>query len=76
MMSVIRLEPPGYHSVAPAGTALVVFALIATLAGAELLRACGSPSAESWRRRLQVATLPLLLCTIVVLVARLAPLAS
>jgi hypothetical protein len=42
--------------------------------GAELMRAYGSPRTDRWRARLQVAAVPPLLCTVIV-VARRAPLA-
>jgi hypothetical protein len=73
VISTIRLEPQGYHSAAPAVLGLVVVALVVVLTGAELCRAYGSPGAEGWRRRLQAAAVPLLLCSIVLVAARLAP---
>jgi UPF0716 family protein affecting phage T7 exclusion len=74
MIAAVHLVPPGYHSAAPAASALVVVALLAALAGAELCRAHGSPWAERARRRLQAAAVPLLLCSVVVVGARLVPL--
>jgi hypothetical protein len=75
VIATIRLVPHGYHSVAPAVSGLVVVALVAALVVAELCRAHGSPRAEDLRRRLQVAAIPLLLCSVVIVAARLAPLA-
>jgi hypothetical protein len=74
VIGAVRLLPPGYHSAAPTASALVVVALLAALAGAELCRAHGSPLAERARRRLQVAAVPLMLCSAVVIGARLVPL--
>jgi hypothetical protein len=74
VIAAIRLVPHGYHSAAPAITALVVVALVAAVTAAELLRAYGSPAAERWRARMQVAAVPLLVCSVAVVVARLAPL--
>jgi len=78
MTALIRLTPPGYHSLVPAAGALIVVALVAALSGVELLRAYGSPSpaAALWRRRLERAAIPLLALTVLVVVARLAPLAT
>jgi hypothetical protein len=73
MIAAVRLEPPGYHSAAPAVGALVVVALIAVLVAAELLAAHGSPRALLRRRRLTAAAVPLALCSILVVAARLAP---
>jgi hypothetical protein len=74
MIAAVQLLPPGYHSAAPTASALVIVALLAALAGAELCRAHGSPWADRARWRLQVAAVPLLLCSVVVLGARLVPL--
>lgn len=76
MISVIRIDPPGYHSSVPAAGALVLVALVCVLAVAEALRAYGTPGAGRWRRRLEVAAVPLLAMSLVVVVARLAPLVS
>jgi hypothetical protein len=76
-MSVIRLTPPGYHSLVPTAGAIIVVALVASLSAVELLRAYGSPSpaAALWRRRFALAAIPLLALTVLVVVARLAPIA-
>jgi hypothetical protein len=76
MMSLIRLTPRGYHSIVPTAGAIVVVALVAALSAVEVLRAYGSPGADAWRRRLQVAAIPLLAGTAFVVVARLAPIAT
>jgi hypothetical protein len=76
MMSLIRLTPRGYDSIVPTAGALVVVALVAALTAVEVLRAHGSPRADAWRRRLQIAALPLLAGTVLVVAARLAPLAT
>jgi hypothetical protein len=73
VIAAIRLTPPGYHSAAPLAAALVVVALVAVLAGAEVCGAYGAPVALAWRRRLQIAALPLLLGTVVVIAIRLVP---
>ena len=74
MISAVRLVPHDYDPAAPAITALVVVALVAALTAAELLRAYGTLSADRWRARMQVAAVPLMLCSVVVVMARLAPL--
>jgi len=76
MIALIRLTPRGYHSLVPTAGALVVVALVAALGAAELLRAYGSPGADLWRRRLQVAAIPLAAATVLVVAARLAPLGA
>jgi len=76
--ALIRLTPPGYHSLVPTVGAAIVVALVGVLSAVELLRAYGSPSpaAVLWRRRLELAAIPLLALTVLVVVARLAPLAT
>jgi hypothetical protein len=74
MIAAIRLTPAGYHSLAPLAAGLVVVALVVVLAGAELCRAYGSDWAEVHRRWLLSVAEPLLLCSVVVLLARLVPL--
>jgi len=76
MIAVIRLTPHGYHSLVPTAGALVVVALVAALSAVELLRAYGSPRADLWRRRLQMAAIPLAAATVLVVAARLAPIAA
>jgi hypothetical protein len=76
VIALVRLVPPGYHAIVPAAGALVGVALIAVLSAAELLRAHGAPRAIVWRRRLEIAALPLLAATAFVVVARLAPLVA
>jgi hypothetical protein len=58
----------------PAGAALVVAALVCVLAAAEMAGAHGSPRADAWRWRLEVATVPLLGAAVYVVLVRLAPL--
>jgi hypothetical protein len=74
VIAIIRIDPPGYHSAVPAAGALVLIALISLLTVAEVLRAYGTPRTDPWRRRLELAALPLLVLSAVVVVARLAPL--
>jgi hypothetical protein len=76
VIALIRLTPRGYHSLVPTAGALVVVALIAALSAVELLRAYGSPGADRWRRRMQVAAIPLAALTFLVVAARQAPLAA
>ena len=72
MISLIRLTPPGYHSLVPAAGALVVVALVAALSVAvRLLRVYDSPGADLWRRRMQRAAIPLAAATFLVVAARL-----
>ena len=66
-------RPPGYHSAVPTAAALVLVALVAMLTAAQALRAYGTPRALVWRRRLDIAALPLLALSALVVVARLAP---
>jgi hypothetical protein len=73
VIALIRLTPRGYHSLVPTAGALVVVALVAALGAVELLRAYGSPGAARWRRRVQVAAIPLAVLTVLVVAARLAP---
>ena len=74
MIAVIRLTPRGYHSIVPAAGAFVVVAFVAVLCAVELLRAFGTPRADAWRRRMEIAAVPLVLATVFVVAARLAPL--
>ena len=76
MIPLIRLTPRGYHSLVPTAGALVVVALVAALSAVELLRVYDSPGAGRWRRRLQVAAIPLAAATVLVVAARLAPIAA
>ena len=73
MIAAIRLTPPGFHSALPLAAALVVVAFVAVLAGAEVCGAYGTPVALAWRRRLQVAALPLLVGSAAVIAIRLVP---
>jgi hypothetical protein len=73
VIAAIRLTPLGYHSAVPLAAALVVVAFVALLGAAEVCGAYGTPVALVWRRRLQVAALPLLLGSAVVIAIRLVP---
>jgi peptidoglycan/LPS O-acetylase OafA/YrhL len=74
MIAASSLVPRGYHPIAGPITVLVLVLLAAVLIAIEILRTYDEPRTQLARRRLLVAGGPLMIASVAIVAARLAPL--